>query len=432
MKRRVKFAILGYGSRGHDAYAIYKNSHPDRMDIAAVCDTDERKLLAAKEEFALSDEQLFSDADELLSRPRLADVLIIATQDKDHVRYALPAIEKGYHLLLEKPVSPDPAECLSLLKAAHEKGRFVIVCHVLRYAQFYIKLKELTEKGKIGRLLHITAAEDIGFWHFAHSYVRGNWANEEASSPLILAKSCHDTDIIRWLAGRKCVKVSSFGSLGWFKEENAPEGAAARCLSGCRAKEECPFDCEKIYFDDPYIGYNGAKNRAWPLNVVTPGPVSREKLYEALKEGPYGRCVYFCGNDVCDHQIVNMEFEGGLTASFTVCAFTKKCCRTIKITGSKGEIEGRFDEGLIFLRRFGKEDEVFKVSTEDAGFAGHGDGDARIMDYMCSIIEDNDESSLFAIDESVESHLIAMAAEYSRKKGGQAVTLKEFSEMYRA
>lgn len=425
MKHFITAAVCGFGSRGKDAYASYQHLAPDKLKLVAIADPDPEKRDAAVSEYGVAPANCYQNGEKLLQQPRLADVLIIATQDRDHIRYALPALEKGYHLLLEKPISPSLEECLALRKKAHECGRIVIVCHVLRYAQFYQTIHELLQKNILGPLHTLEATENIAYWHYAHSYVRGNWRRSEDSSPLILAKSCHDMDIIRWLVGSPCVSLSSYGGLSWFKPENAPDPEAKRCLSGCRCKEECPYDCEKIYLFNKKSGYYD-NNTGWPCNVLTNHP-TRETLYEALRNGPYGRCVYQCDNNVADHQTVNMLFENGVSASFVLSAFTEGCYRTVRITGSFGELEGNLEENTIHVRIFGKPEQLISLDPISDRFAGHGGGDARMMEYLCNLLLSEDQDALTSIDASVESHVMAMAAEYSRLHGGESVSLTDFT-----
>lgn len=420
---KVKVAVCGFGIRGAEAYASYQKLRPEELELVAVADprADRREL--ARREFGVKPECCFESGEALLAAEKQADVLIIATQDTDHIRYALPALEKGYHLLLEKPISPDLAECVALREKAHECGRVVIVCHVLRYTQFYQKIHDLLRAGTIGRIQSLVATENVAYWHFAHSYVRGNWRRQDESSPVILAKSCHDMDIIRWLVGKPCLRVSSFGSLDWFREENAPEGCGKRCLD-CGAKADCPYDAEKIYLANAKSGYRSG-TRQWPLTVLT-SDVTEENLYAALREGPYGRCVYHCDNDVADHQVVAMEFEDGITATFSLSAFTQNCYRTILVMGAMGEIEGNLEENVVYVRRFGQPEEKILLDPVDDEFAGHGGGDSRMMEYLCRVISGGESEALTSVDASVESHIMALAAEESRVNGGKAIELKDF------
>ena len=281
---------------------------PDQMKVVAVADLDPAKVEKARKRYDLPPDRCFSSAEEMLERSKLAEVLVVATMDRQHVDHAIPALRKGYHILLEKPVSPELSRCRELLEVARECHGQVIVCHVLRYTAFYNQLKELIDSGCIGNVVSVCANENVGYWHQAHSFVRGNWRNSKETSPMILQKSCHDMDIFTWLLGKKCRSVSSFGGTWLFRPERALEGAALRCLDGCQVKEACPFDAEKIYITSPKTGR--ARGDSWITSVLSVENTV-ESTYRALREGPYGRCVYQCDNDVVDHQVVNMEFASG-------------------------------------------------------------------------------------------------------------------------
>lgn len=428
MSKPVTFAICGFGIRGMEAYASYQKKHPHKMSIVAVADPIKERRTIAHTEYGVPEEHCYHTAAELLERPRIADIMIIATQDRQHIEQAIPAMEKGYHLILEKPISPSLEECITLREKAHETNRIVIVCHVLRYTQFYSTIKALLDENAIGKIETLQADENVAYWHYAHSYVRGNWRNSDESSPMILAKSCHDMDIIRWLVNAPCKRISSYGSLDLFKAENAPKGAALRCLDGCAVKDTCPYDAEKIYLYNKKSGF-ASGNREWPLTVLTPNP-TEHNLIEALHTTPYGRCVYHCDNNVVDHQIVNLEFDGGITASFTMSAFTQNCYRTIKIMGTMGEIEGNMDTNTIILRRFGEEEKNINQASITDRFAGHGGGDAKMMEYVCNLFTDREEhlDVLTNVDVSVESHVMALAAEASRLANGKSISLEEFAD----
>ena len=297
MAEKMKVAIVGLGSRGLQVYAPIIEQNAKKMELVAVADILEERVREAKERYHLKEENCFRSAKDLLAAERLADILFICTQDREHVEQAVAAIKKGYHILLEKPVSPNAQECDLLLKTAEQYKRKVCVCHVLRYTPFYSKIKQMLSDGAVGRVMNIQAREDVGFFHQAHSFVRGNWRDAEETSPMILAKCCHDMDILVWLADSSCELVFSFGDLSWFREENAPKGAAAYCLSGCAAKETCPYDAEKIYIFDKSTGVRHGVG--WPANTFVLYP-DEDSVREALKEGPYGRCVYHCDNNVVD------------------------------------------------------------------------------------------------------------------------------------
>lgn len=427
MSQIITCAIAGLGNRGNDIYGNYQFVSPEEMKVVAVADPQEEKRKAAKERYGLSVGQCFSTAEEMLSQPKLADVIIIATQDRQHVEQAIKAIEKGYHVLCEKPISPDLEECKRLKEAAHKYQKIVAVGHVLRYTPFYSKIKELIDDGAIGEVVSIQAMEQVTYWHQAHSYVRGNWRRSDETSPMILAKSCHDLDIFVWLLGKACKKVSSYGGLSLFTKEKAPEGATLRCMDGCKAKEDCPYDAEKIYITNERTGIRSVVrekrtgDEAWPCCVLSPNDLSEEAIRNALKTGPYGRCVYACDNNVVDHQVVNMEFEDGITVDFQMTAFTGEGGRTIHVCGTKGDIKGNLSKNRVILTQFGRTPVSFDVAEGD--MSGHAGGDNRLIhDFLETVRKGAGEKELrTGIDVSIQSHLIAHAAEESRKCGGKTV-----------
>lgn len=315
MSRQMTVAIAGLGSRGRDTYAKAAKIYPDKMKIVAIADIDPEKVKLTAEEYDVPMSHCYESAEDMLKEEKLADAMIIATQDRQHVGQAIKALKKGYHLLLEKPISPDLGECRKISEVAKECKREVVVCHVLRYTPIYQKVKEILDAGTIGDVISIMAIENVGWFHQAHSFVRGNWANSDETSPMILQKCCHDMDLYLWLAEKTCRSLTSYGDLNYFTPEHAPEGCTGRCLEGCKAKEKCIFDAEKIYLEHERIGYRQG-NRGWPLDVLVPSGPTEEKLIEALKTGPYGKCVFHCNNNVVDHQVVNLNMTDGTTMSF--------------------------------------------------------------------------------------------------------------------
>lgn len=425
MKPVITVAIAGLGARGDGVYGSYIIKHPEKFKVVAAADIDSSKVQRAKERYRLSEESCFPSAEDMLQKPKLADVMLICTQDKQHYDHAIPALQKGYHLLLEKPISPDENQCIEIVKTANQYERSILVGHVLRYTVFYRTIKDLIDSGKIGRLMNIQAIENIGYWHQAHSFVRGNWRRKEETSPIILAKCCHDMDIILWLSGKHCKSVSSYGNLSHFRPESAPAGATKYCLSGCKAKDSCPYDAEKIYLNrskypevNSYINLNA--------DFLVNGNATDETIREALKRSPYGRCVYHCDNDVMDHQIVNLELEDDVIVNFTMSAFSAKCSRHIRVMGTLGEIEADMDDAIIRCWRFGEDQPtIIDVHTLTDDLSVHGGGDARLMDDLYELLSGGTpSSSLNTIEDSVESHLVAMRAEESRITGKQ-ISLNE-------
>lgn len=425
-KGPVKVAIVGLGGRGKDTYAPCALRFPEKMQIVAVADPVSEKRAVVADQYNIPQNMCFSSAEELLGQDKLADAVFICTQDRMHYSQAIAALKKGYHVLLEKPISPDPGECAQIAKTANECKRHVQVCHVLRYTPFYQEIRRILDSGKIGEVVTIQAMENVQYWHQAHSYVRGNWAREETASPMILAKCCHDMDILLWLAGRKSRYVSSYGGLYLFCPQKAPEGAAHRCMDGCGIKDSCPYDAEKIYLTNQKTGLLQGK-RWWPVNILNINPTP-ENIRQALKEGDYGRCVYFAGNNVVDHQVVNVELEDGITINFTMSAFTSRGGRTLKVMGTLGDIEADMEENTIRVGVFGEDAYTVDVNSLAEDFSGHGGGDFRMVEeLLCDILEEKEPGcGLTSIDKSVESHYLAMAAEESRQNHGQSICMEEW------
>ncbi|MBQ4050979.1 MAG: Gfo/Idh/MocA family oxidoreductase [Oscillospiraceae bacterium] len=424
MSKQFTVAVCGCGSRGYGAYSVYQKNHPDRMKIVAAADLRPERLELMKKEFGLSDEACYSTGMEMLSQPKLADFVIIAIQDQDHVAHTIKALEMGYDVLCEKPISPDLGECLALQEAVQKSGRKVFICHVLRYAPFFTTLKGLLEDGAIGDVMNLDLIEHVQYWHQAHSFVRGNWRNSEETSPMILQKSCHDMDIIRWLMGTSCEVISSFGDLSYFNADHAPEGAADRCLE-CPYVDSCVYSAKKFYIEDERKGV-ATGHTGWPVNVVA-NPPTVESVLEALKEGPYGRCVFKCDNNVVDHQVVSMRFEKGAIATFTMSAFCDHGSRWLRIMGTKGDILADMSNNSITLTPFGGKSEIIPLKAEKDEFAGHGGGDHRLLENFMDVLEGVSTETRTSVDASVESHVMALAAEYSRKHDGEAIKLADFA-----
>ena len=426
MSKKLKVALAGLGSRGKDSYAPAVKVFPEKMEIVAIADIDPAKVEEVAKLYNVPAEACFASAEEMLDREKLADVMFITTQDRQHVNQAIPALEKGYDLLLEKPISPDMDECRRLLAAARKYQRQIVVCHVLRYTPFFTKLKEVLDEGRIGEIASIMAVENVGWYHQAHSFVRGNWADANQTSPMILQKCCHDMDLYLWLTGKECDAVTSFGGTYLFKEEKAPAGCTNRCLDGCAVKEECPFDAEKIYLDNELTGLRKGK-KGWPLDILALHP-TEETITKAIQEGPYGRCVYHCDNNVVDHQVVNLNMTDGSTMSFTMSGFTATNSRYCKIMGTTGEVIGDMEANIITIMPFGKPEEVIDVSKLSEDFSGHGGGDIRLVEEFLDVISGEKEmtSKITSIEHSLESHFIAMAAEESRLSEGKVIKLGDY------
>lgn len=418
--KQYSVAIIGVGSRGAFTYGKLMNDQGGKFKIVSLCDIKQSALDLYSKEFSIPKENCFLTEKEFFKEKR-ADVLVVATQDRDHVRMAIKGLELGYDILLEKPISPIKSELLNLLKVQQKTGHKVLVCHVLRYAPAYLKVKELIDKGEIGQIIKMESIERVAYWHESHSFVRGNWHVEKDTSPMIMAKCCHDLDIIQWLVNSKCTSVYSTGGLTFFNKEHQPKDAANECKN-CKYIKTCPYSAELQY---PVRFKEQNDKQGWPFNVLVSDktPFDENDLRKAYENSYYGHCVFDCNNDVVDHQQVEMIFENGVKASHTMTAFTAPSGRRFDIHGTYGEI--MFDEDQNFIRLYKynglskpeiiewKPNELTEYS-ETKGF-GHGGGDAMMIKKFYDILEGNVEADT-ALDKSIESHLIALAAEESRKK----------------
>ena len=420
---KITVAIAGLGSRGLQTYAKCLEKFADRAEIVAVADIRPDRVAVAAEKYNIPADKCFDSVESMLQQPKLADLLLICTPDDVHYQPAMDGLKRGYHLLLEKPAARSVKECRDIAQLAEEKGLNVVVCHVLRYTVFYQKIKELIDAGRVGDIMNVEAIERVGYWHQAHSFVRGNWHVAADTTPMILAKCCHDMDMILWLTGKKCEKVTSFGHLSHYNAANKPEGAPERCAEGCPHADTCLYNAERYYLDCFKRGGN-----SWPVNVVAPEP-TEEKIIEALKVKDYGRCVYQMNNDVVDHQVMNLLLEDDVTVAFTMTAFSDKGGRCMRVMGTKAEIFADMEKDIIQLMPFGGEMEEFDIRKIATDLSGHGGGDIKMVEDYLDVLEGKPmPSAMTTIARSVESHYVALAAEESRLNGGQLVLIDEFAK----
>lgn len=414
--KKLSAVVVGFGGRGA-IYSGYATLHPEQLEILAVADPNPIRRATAQQRHNIPEEKLFSTWEALAAEPKMADFAIIATQDNMHYAPALALIDKGYNLLLEKPMAPTAAECKAITEAAERKGVKVVVCHVLRFTNIWRAIKDVIDDGKLGKIMSIIAMENVGHIHQSHSFVRGDWRNTEESTCMIMAKCCHDMDILQWLLGSRCRQVQSFGTRSHFRAENRPEGAPARCIEGCPHGETCYYNAVKLYLDD--------KENLWFRRTAaqTIDMPTDEQIEEALRCGPYGRCVYDCDNDVVDHQVVNLEFEDGCTVSFTMNAFNEGG-RGIHIFGTKGELVR--EVGSETLKIFSFETRSWETIEAPANESGHGGGDMGIMEDVTALFRgETPTKSVCEVRTSYENHLIGFAAEQARLEN-RVISLAEF------
>ncbi len=417
MNKVLTVSIIGCGARGCHAYGPNIFNDKERFKIVSLCDVAKDRVNRFGDLWGVDVENRFFNEDEFFKQKR-SDILLITTQDKDHVRMGLKALKLGYDIMMEKPISPNKEELYELLEAQKKYKGQILVCHVLRYAPAFVKVKELLDSGVIGRLVLIEDTEQVAFWHQAHSYVRGNWRKEEDSSSMIMAKSCHDLDLLQYYADSKCETVYSVGDLTYFKKSNQPKDAANRC-SECKLINDCPYSAENVYVK--YWHSLGKPEDAWPFNVICEDlPLTEEKIRKAYQNGGYGKCVFDCDNDVVDNQYVTMTFENGVKANLTMTAFTKDIGRIMTFHGTLGSIKFDEAEDFIKVQAFGKDTQIIKISDllnpDIVSSYGHGGGDYMLMDDLYNMGVKKAECST-TLEKSVESHLMAHAAELSRKTG---------------
>lgn len=432
MSTPQRFVVLGAGARGREAYGSWMLRHPDRVQVVGVADADaDRRAGFAADAGGAAQYEDWHDlvADLEALRP---DAAIVALPDAQHVDPAIALMERGVPILLEKPAASTAAELDRLASAAQALRARVVVGHVLRFTPFWRAVRAVLDAGALGDLMTIDLRENIGFWHFAHSYVRGNWKKAAETSPMVLAKTSHDLDLIRWFAGEYPATVSSIGELSHFRAENAPEGAPRFCIEGCPVADSCPFYAPRYYVDAL------EDVQGMPVTLLT-ADTSREGRLRALARSDYGRCVYRSDNDVADHQQTTMRFSSGLTATLTASAFTAENTRHVAMTGTRGQLIGHMDDGRIELDLFSPTAEVpvldaalvgertrpplghrsftFSAKPENSAAGdhrGHAGGDDGLMEAFVLGVESGEWGAELSLETALDSHRMAFAAEDAR------------------
>jgi predicted dehydrogenase len=407
----VSIAILGAGSRGAGYAQLATES--GRAKVVAVAEPDPVRRRRVALQYGLEPSHCFESYQQFIAQPRMADAVIIATVDKQHREPAVACARLGYDILLEKPMAPTEADALAILEAAESSGSMLMICHVLRHTRYTSEIRRLIAEGAIGEIASIEHLEPIGWWHFAHSYVRGNWGKESESSSMLLAKCSHDLDWLSFIVGKPAERISSFGSLMEFRPERKPPSATSRCVS-CPVERECVYSAVRIYerfLDDPSY-------QRWPLGVFLEHP-SAEALHHALRDGPYGRCVYDGYNDVVDHQVVNIEYAGGATASLTAVAFVELGFRKTRIFGTRGSIEG--DGITLHVHDFLTDTKYTVQAGQAVGSSaadGHGGADSQLVkSFLDAVTEPRSQGEELPARESFRTHQIVWAAERARQSG---------------
>jgi predicted dehydrogenase len=467
MNKLVTAVLLGAGMRGFHIYGNFAIKNKEKIKFVAVAEP----ILSRRKSFAklhdIPSNRCYKSWKDLLSEEKLADVAFICTQDQMHTEPSLIALQKGYHVLLEKPMAHKLRDCIEIVQRVEESDKILGVSHVLRYTEFFTTIFDIIKRRLLGEIINISHRENISWYHMAHSFVRGPWANKEQSSPMILAKSCHDFDLLYWMIGSLPKKISSFGNLLHFTIKNAPPGAPEYCLDGCPVKNKCKYYAPRIYIDIlpiiqimlkgksrlfKFLG-NLRRNHVktltllakifpifrrlrywseWPVYYLYTGQeedYSDEAKLRILKTSQYGKCVYHCNNDVVDHQVVNIEFENGVTANFIMHGFSEKEGRTLRIDGTEATLIGEFHDAykkIILYNHLSGEKKIILNQKLSLSTTEHGGGDPKLIEaFLEAISNPNIEQPLTNARECLESHLMAFAANESRLEG-TVIDMDEF------
>lgn len=452
MSKPIQAILIGAGQRGADVYGQYALDHPDEITFVVVAEPNPERRTRFATQHKINPENQFDTWHPLLAREQFGQAALVCTQDQQRTEPTIAALRAGYDVLLEKPMATTIEDCRLLVDVAEETGRQLHICHVLRFTNHFATMREIIQSGELGEIISISHRENVSWWHMAHSFVRGNWGRKDDSAPMILAKCCHDLDILIWLMDQNCEHLSSIGNLKHYRPDNAPEGAPKYCLDGCPDADTCPYYAPFIYVDLLPLWRNYADTaksiprlaaqlqlrapelvkmlsraapffrqmsdyRGWPRSVVTQDPTP-ENIFTALKDGPYGRCVYHCDNDVVDHQVVSMQFSGGASVTLTMHGHSHTEGRYTRIQGSRAELQATFGYGGAWIEiNEHRGDKKLIIDTSANTKSGHGGGDGRLMAAFLRSLRSGNEAA--AADSStarrsLESHLLAFAAEDAR------------------
>jgi predicted dehydrogenase len=412
MTRPIEVVLIGAGSRGQRSYGPYALDHPDELQFVGVAEPNDVRRERFAQAHGIPSERCFRTWEDMLAQGQMADGALICTLDDLHVGPTTAALEAGYDILLEKPIANGIRDCMRLVQAAEQAGRLLMVCHVLRYTWFFSTLHDILASGRLGDIITVEHRENAVYWHMAHSFVRGNWRSKQLSSPMILQKCCHDLDILFWNLG-PIRRLSSFGSLRHYRAENAPDGAPKRCTDGCPVEAECPWSALRLYLDPA----NDPNN--WPIAIISED-TSVEARRHALETGPYGRCVYHCDNDVVDHQTVNMQSESGISIAMTMHGHSHREGRTMRYDGTRATLRGCFyatGSEIEIHDHLNGQVETIRRAPGALGGGGHGGGDEGLMRNFVRALREGGAPPLTSGRASLESHLMAFAAEDARLEG---------------
>ena len=418
---KIKAIVVGYGDRG-SVYSNYAITNPDKFEVVGVVDPNPFKQALCKEKFNLKDSQIFSSIDDCLKVKPECDLFINTTMDQYHYEIMKAILNAKYNLLTEKPIVGDKNQLLELKSLAEKNNCQVFVCHVLRYTPFYATIKKMILENKIGKIFSIQMDEHVGIAHYGGSYVRGKWNNEEkCMSSFLLAKSCHDIDIMCWLNNTTIpTEVAAFGGRYFFTRENAPKESTESCFD-CPLEKECLYSAIKHY-----IECNWSSNLTWPQINKKIEDITLEDKVNFLKNSLYGKCIFKVDEaDITDREAIIVNFKDGSVGNFNQIGGAPQAGRYIHIVGSLGEIVGNAESGIITYMPASRDSlicerieiDVNKEINTNFGFSGHMGGDYAIMESVINYLNgDKSSISITSLNDSINSHLVVFASEEARKQ----------------
>lgn len=426
--------IVGAGHRSF-VYSELAKTNPEMLKIVGVADPNPIRRKKAMDYFGFKEDMCFENAEELAKKGKLADTVINGTMDEQHLETAVPLLDAGYDMLLEKPFAPNEEEMRQIVNCAKKNNSKVMICHVLRYTPFYYAIKERIVNGEIGDIINIQTTEHVSYHHLSTSYIRGKWANsDKCHTSMLLAKCCHDLDIIMWMMSEtKPKQISSFGGKFQFKPENAPKEAGTICMKDCPLVDTCVYSTKRLYIDHPdrWAFY------VWDALEGKKNVTIEDKIALMKSDSPYARCIYKCDNNVVDHQSVLINFESGATGTHNMVGGSAEPRREIHIIGTKGEIFGNFEESKFTVLKIdpspdahNEECDVEEVDLRVTGdmvgaYGGHGGGDERLAaDFVKFIKGEKPSLACTSIFDSVAGHLSVYLADKSRENGGMPMDVK--------
>lgn len=432
--RPITAIIVGAGHRSF-VYSELAKTNPEMLKIVGVADPNPIRRKKAMDYFGFKEDMCFENAEELAKKGKLADTVINGTMDEQHLETAVPLLDAGYDMLLEKPFAPNEEEMRQIVDCAKKNNSKVMICHVLRYTPFYYAIKERIVNGEIGDIINIQTTEHVSYHHLSTSYIRGKWANsDKCHTSMLLAKCCHDLDIIMWMMSEtKPKQISSFGGKFQFKPENAPKEAGTICMKDCPLVDTCVYSTKRLYIDHPdrWAFY------VWDALEGKKNVTIEDKIALMKSDSPYARCIYKCDNNVVDHQSVLINFESGATGTHNMVGGSAEPRREIHIIGTKGEIFGNFEESKFTVLKIdpspdahNEECDVEEVDLRVTGdmvgaYGGHGGGDERLAaDFVKFIRGEKPSLACTSIFDSVAGHLSVYLADKSRENGGMPMDVK--------